>query len=40
MSANQLLFSEVFLTFCFLWLVIALVTHWVILRRDKKKKGL
>jgi len=38
MSANQILFWQVFLTFCFFCIAIAYITHQVILRQEKKKK--
>jgi|GEM_PF-2746326 len=38
MNANQVSFWEVFLTFCFFMMAIALMTHWFILLRRKRRK--
>ncbi len=37
MNANQILFWQVFLTFCFFCIAIAYITHQVILHQRKKK---
>ena len=37
MSANQILFWQIFLTFCFFCIAIAYITHQVVLHQRKKK---